>query len=92
MTNTLLFVEHHTKNESNKFHKRIREVTQEFKPRINACRNADGKILTENEDVQRRWKEYFESVLTGNSDDTDNATFLQPKMKIYNQAMKKWHM
>jgi hypothetical protein len=32
--------------------------------------------LTENEDIQRRWKEYFESVLTGNSDDTDNMTFL----------------
>ena len=68
-------IEYHTKNESKKLCKRIREITQEFKPRINACRNSDGKILTENEDVQRRWKEYFESVLTGNSDDTDNMTF-----------------
>jgi hypothetical protein len=31
--------------------------------------------LTEKEDVQRRWKEYFESVLAGNSDDTDSMTF-----------------
>jgi hypothetical protein len=68
-------VEHHTKNESKKFHKIIREVTQEFKPRVNACRNIDGKILTEKEDVQRRWKEYFESVLAGNPDDADSMTF-----------------
>jgi len=31
--------------------------------------------LTEKEDIQRRWKEYFESVLTGNPDDTDSMTF-----------------
>jgi len=61
-------VEHHTKNESRKFYKRIQEVTQEFKPNINVCRSEDGKILTENEDVQRRCKEYFESILTNNSD------------------------
>jgi hypothetical protein len=37
--------------------------------------------LKENEDVQTRWKEYFESVLTGNSDDTDNTTFFTAKNK-----------
>jgi hypothetical protein len=31
--------------------------------------------LTEKEDVQRRWKEYFESVLAGNPDDADSTTF-----------------
>ncbi len=35
----------------------------------------DGKILTQNEDVQRRWKEYFESILSGNLDDTDSTIF-----------------
>ena len=49
-------VEHHTKNESKKFYKRIQEVTQQFKPNINVCRNEDGKILTENEDVVRDGK------------------------------------
>ena len=68
-------VEHHTKNEGKKYYKRIQETTEEFKPRGNACRDTDGKILTEKEDIQRRWKEYFESVLTGNLDDTDSTTF-----------------
>ena len=62
-------VEHHTRSESKKFYRGIQEVTQEFKPRINVRRSEDGKILTENEDVQRRWKEYFESILTSNSNE-----------------------
>ena len=66
--------EHHTKNESKKCYKRIQEVTQEFKPSINVCRSEEGKIFTENEDVQRRWKEYFESILTSNSDKIDSTT------------------
>jgi hypothetical protein len=28
--------------------------------------------LTEKEDIQRRWKEYFENVLTADPDDTDS--------------------
>jgi len=66
--------EHHTKNESKKCYKRIQEVTQEFKPSINVCRSEEGKIFTENEDVQRRWKEYFESILTSNADEIDSTT------------------
>jgi endonuclease/exonuclease/phosphatase family metal-dependent hydrolase len=68
-------IEHHTKNESEKLYKRIQELTQEFKPSINVCRSEDGKILTENEDVQRRWKEYFESILTSKSYEIDSKTF-----------------
>ena len=48
-------VEHHAKNE-NKYYKRIQEITQEFKPRVNACRDTDGKVLTEKENIQRRWQ------------------------------------
>ena len=30
--------------------------------------------MTENEDVKRRWKEYFESILTSNSDEIDGTS------------------
>jgi len=68
-------VEHHTKNESKKYYKKIQDITQEFKPRVNACRDTNGKIMTEKEDIQRRWKEYFESILTANPDDTHSIFF-----------------
>jgi len=32
----------------------IQELAQEFKLRMNACRDADGKILTEKKHIQRR--------------------------------------
>ena len=39
------------------------------------CRDVDGKILTEKEHIQRRWKDYFENVLVGNLVDIDSMTF-----------------
>jgi hypothetical protein len=88
-------VEHHAKNENKKYYKIIQETTQEFKPRVKACRDTDGKILTEKEDIQRRWKEYFESVLTSNPDDTDSTTFftvenedIQPSYEKVTHAIK----
>ena len=42
---------------------------------MNACRDADGKVLIEKEHIQRRWKEYFENVLAGNPNNTDSTTF-----------------
>jgi len=33
------------------------------------------KYKTEKEDIQSRWKECFESVLTANPDDTDSMIF-----------------
>jgi hypothetical protein len=63
-------VEHHTKNESKQYYKRIQDVTQEYKTRENGCREASGEMLTEKEDIQRRWKEYFKSVLTADPDGT----------------------
>jgi hypothetical protein len=42
-------VEYHTKNERKKYYKRIQEIAQEFKSRVNAFRDANGKILTETE-------------------------------------------
>jgi hypothetical protein len=81
-------IEHHTKNESKKCYKRIQEITQEFKPRVNACRDTDGKILTEREDIQRRGKEYFESVLTGNPDDAGSMTFFTAESEAYSRVMR----
>ena len=84
-----------TKNESKKYFKTIQDVTQELKPRVNACRDANGKILTEKEDIQRRWKECFESVSTANPDDTECMIFftvenenIQPNYKEVTHAIK----
>ena len=68
-------VEHYAKNENRRYYKIIQEIAQEFKARVNACRDADDKALTEKEDIQRRWQENFEIVITGNTYDADSMTF-----------------
>jgi hypothetical protein len=45
-------LEYHTKNGRKKYYKRILETAQEFKRRVNAFRNANGKILPEIENIQ----------------------------------------
>jgi hypothetical protein len=52
---------------------------------------SDGKILTEKEDIQRRWKEYFEGVLTGNPDGTDSTTFSAAENEDTQPSLRKWH-
>jgi hypothetical protein len=42
---------------------------------VNACRDADGKMLTEKEHIQRRWKECVEKLLAGTPNDTDSTKF-----------------
>ena len=51
--------------------------------------------MTEKEDIHRRWKEYFESVLTGNPDDTYSTTFftaenedIQPSYEAVTHVIK----
>jgi hypothetical protein len=62
---------------------------------VNACRDANGKILAEKEHIQRRWKEYFENVLACNSNDTDSMTFytvenekIQPSYEVVTHVIK----
>lgn len=66
-------VEHQSKNESRKFCKQVKEYTQEFKPRINACKDANGKICIDREDVLRRWEEYFINILCAGSSGSDGT-------------------
>jgi hypothetical protein len=67
-------VEHRTKNESKKYYKSIQDVTQEFKPRVGASRDANGKILTEKRTFRENGR-IFGSVLTADLDDTDSMIF-----------------
>jgi len=62
---------------------------------VNTCRDVDGKILTEKEHIQRRWKEYFENVPADNLDDTESMTFysvenedIQPSYKEVTYVIK----
>jgi uncharacterized protein YhaN len=47
-------------NESRKFYKQVNRMREGFWGKITGCRNAEGEILTDGNDVINGWKEYFQ--------------------------------
>jgi hypothetical protein len=64
-------IEYHRKNESRKFHKKLKEVTQEYRP----CKDSQGNLLTEKDDIVNKWKEYFSGILTGNINEVEQRIY-----------------
>jgi hypothetical protein len=68
-------IENHRKNESRKVHKKLKEVTQEYRPKAIACKDSQGNLLTEKDDIVNRWKEYFSGILTGNIIEVEQSIY-----------------
>jgi hypothetical protein len=43
-------------------------VTERFQCKSTGCRNAEGEILTDGNDMINRWKEYFQDLYEGTQD------------------------
>ena len=50
-------------NETKKFYQAITNMKSGFQPRVNACKDRQGKVLSEENDVKKRWVEYFHELL-----------------------------
>lgn len=51
------------KNEAKKFYRAIDKMKKNFQPKIFACKNKEGNMITEEQMVLQRWHEYFEEML-----------------------------
>ena len=69
-----------------KFFKKLNKSRKDFKPRINQCRNRDGEILCEEQQILKRWTKYFEELL--NIREETETT----ERKIYCQRQRKYKM
>ena len=49
-------------NESKKFYKQVNGARKGYQRGVNECRNKKGEIITSEEEVMERWKEYFEEL------------------------------
>jgi hypothetical protein len=58
---------HRSIQDSRKFYKRLNDVRQPFKPQVAMCQAKNGEILTNKNQMQARWKEYFEEHLNEGS-------------------------
>ena len=62
-------LEHNDRKESRKFYKSIKDNVQTFRPKLTACKDEEGNLLTEKHKIVSRWKEYFKQQLY--RDDTE---------------------
>jgi hypothetical protein len=65
------FIEHELKelehlrsnNESKLFYRKLNKSRKDFQPRTILCRNKEGTLLSEEDDMLRRWAEHFDELL-----------------------------
>nr|XP_042906426.1 uncharacterized protein LOC122270970 [Parasteatoda tepidariorum] len=55
-------------NECRKFYKKVNYMRSEFKPRTITCRNNEGELVSEPQEVTKVWKSYFQDLLVGKDD------------------------
>jgi hypothetical protein len=52
-----------TQNERRKFYKATDKLKKGYQPRVEGCRNRDGKMLYNEEEINNRWVEHFKGLL-----------------------------
>lgn len=56
--------EAHDKKEIRNFYRDLKKIDGNYQPRETMCRDNEGRILVNPEDVRQRWKTYFEELLS----------------------------
>lgn len=72
--------EHHSKYESKNFFGKMKIMRNGFQPKLNACKNKQGKVLSEEAEILERWAEYYNELL--NSDQQE----IEPIVETYATA------
>jgi len=60
--NMELLRKHH---ECRKFYKKIDMARKKFKPRVNICKNGDGSLTSNKEEIFDKWVRHFDKLLNG---------------------------
>ena len=65
-------------NESKSFYRKLNKSRKDFNPRTILCRNKEGMLLSEEDDILRRWAEHFDELLNtepSNQNTTNRETY-----------------
>ena len=73
-----------TQKESRKFYQLVNNIRGEFNPRTIACKNENGEMIRDTEDVLIRWREHFKTLLKGT--DNEKETVMNNSMPTINDA------
>ena len=54
-----------SQKESRKYYQLINEIRKEFNPNLLVCKNKDGELLNDKNQILERWREHFKDLLHG---------------------------
>jgi hypothetical protein len=63
------------KSDTKKFYKGVQNLSRGPPSLLHICRDEAGKLLTEKEEILKRWKQYFEQVM---KQDITHINLLKP--------------
>lgn len=66
-------MERDSKNNQKLFYKTLKTLRTDKSQEVNHIKNKNGEIITEDSEIMKRWKEYFQELL-GNNRDTEQRT------------------
>ena len=50
--------DHNSKHEDRQLYQKVNELTKEFRPSLKVIKDKNGQVLTENDQILGRWREY----------------------------------
>jgi hypothetical protein len=56
-------------NERRKFYTSVLQIKHGYQPKLNACKDKQGKMITDRVGITNRWAEYFEELLKENDEE-----------------------
>ena len=77
--------DHNNKHEDRQLFKKVNDLTKEFKPSLKVIKDKNGQVLTENDQIFGRWREYCSQMysVSQNSDvseaEISAATDVEPE-------------
>jgi hypothetical protein len=84
-----IFIEHEleelehlrSNNESISFHRKLNKMRNDFQPITILCQNKEGMLLSEDDDILRRWAEHFDELL--NTEPSKQNTINQETYQVF---------
>ena len=74
----------HSQNENRKFYQAVKKMNKGFTPCLQICKDGNGNIISDRQEVIERWTEYFEKITRRNDLITERMEYAtaEPEIEI----------
>jgi hypothetical protein len=76
-----------TINENRKFYRSVLQIRHGYQPKLNTCKDKQGKMITDKDGIANRRAEYFEELLKENGEE-GNIPRTSGNTQLYSLGLK----